>query len=283
MRKDWNRKPIIDTLPQGKRRILLRVSYDGSGFAGFQMQNNAVSVASCLQEAIKKITKEEVVIVSSGRTDSGVHAIGQYCHFDTASAIESKKFADAINANINGQIKVMSSTEVSGTFHARYSALAREYRYFFKEYQDCTVFDTGRLWQMKELPDIKVLNELACFITGDTDFKAFAVNEDRNKSTMRDVYISNFYQEGQTLVYRIIANAFLYHQIRSLAGTFIKIAQKATDKEQATDILKKIMCGEKTTVGIYTAPPWGLYFYDTVYNEEEWKVLSKDIEKGESN
>ena len=112
MRKDWNRKPIIDTLPQGKRRILLRVSYDGSGFAGFQMQNNAVSVASCLQEAIKKITKEEVVIVSSGRTDSGVHAIGQYCHFDTSSAIESKKFADAIKRDYKSACPTTRWTDI---------------------------------------------------------------------------------------------------------------------------------------------------------------------------
>lgn len=280
MRKDWNRKEIHDILPLNKRRILLCVSYNGSGFSGFQKQSNALSVATCIEEAIKKITGEIVIISPSGRTDSGVHAIGQYCHFDTSSIIPSERFAAAINANISGQIKVMSSTEVSGTFHARFSALAREYRYFLKEYRHCTVFDEGRVWQMKELPDISTLNALSSIIKGETDFRAFAVNEDKNKSTMRDVYVSEFYKDGDTLVYKIIANAFLYHQIRSLVGTFIKIAQKTTCKDEAVCVLKKIMNGESACIGIYTAPPWGLYFYNTIYSEDEWKVLSKDIEKG---
>lgn len=280
MRKDWNRRESINTLGEGERRILLALSYDGTEFSGVQKQNNAPSVALSLENAIEKVTGEKVVIVPSGRTDSGVHAISQYCHFDTKSKIPSERFAFAINANIEGKIRVHKSSEVSGTFSARFSSLAREYRYFIKEYDDCTVFDEGRVWMIKKIPSLDTLNALGAEVKGETDFRAFAQGDDRTKSTKRDVYVSEFYKEGNTLVYKIVANAFLYHQIRSLVGTFIKIAEKTKDKEEAHFTLQKLMNGEKSNVSVYTAPPWGLYFYATVYNEDEWKVLSRDIEEG---
>ena len=278
MRKDWGKRGVNDTLENGQKRIVLSVSYNGVFFQGWQSQENGLGVQDVLERAIKKITNENVRLFASGRTDTGVHAISQTCHFDTFSTIPSDRIKFAINTNIDSGVKVMESYEVDGTFHSRFSALAREYHYVIKEKDKCNVFDDKRVWGVKNVPDIHALNALAKKIEGEHNFSFLSLKEDNGKSKYRDIYKSEFYQENDRIVYRIIGNAFLYHQVRSIVGTIIKICLKGRDIELAIDNLKNIMKENKRSNAIFTAPPYGLYFYRTVYNETEWKNLARDIE-----
>lgn len=279
MRKDWNRKTVDDKLEDGQKRVILSVSYDGTLFNGWQSQESKDAVQDALEEAILEITGENVHIYASGRTDSGVHAISQICHFDTFTHIPSERLKYAINAHLKKGVRVSYSKETDGRFHARFSSLAREYRYYIKEMDKCTVFDENRVWGVNGVPEIDMLNSIARLIEGEHDFAFLSLKEDDGKSTKRDIYKSEFFEEKGYIIYRIIGNAFLYHQVRSLVGTIVKIAKKYKSKDEAKQAFLSIMAETKRSNVIFTAPPYGLYFYNTVYNEDEWKVLSKDIEK----
>lgn len=278
MRKDWHRKEQENTLEEGKRRIVLSVSYDGMLFNGWQAQEDKSAVQDKVEEAILNCTGETVHLFASGRTDSGVHALSQTCSFDTSSTIPAERMKYAINANLPDGVKIMESHEADGFFHARFSSLAREYRYYLKERDNCTVFDENRVWGIKGMSDIDLLNALAKMLLGERDFAFLSLKEDEGKSTFRDIYKSEFYKSGDYTVYRIVGNAFLYHQVRSIVGTIIKVAIKEKDIQKAKASFDAIINQKKRSNAIFTAPPYGLYFYRTVYSEEEWKELSKDIE-----
>ena len=124
-RKDWHRPEV--EMPQDKRRIALLVSYDGGSWHGWQIQDNSPTVQETIEEALEKVLGERVFLQGSGRTDSGVHALGQVAHFDTSSSISAEKFAVILNTMLPGSVRILSSWEPEGVFHARFTAMAREY------------------------------------------------------------------------------------------------------------------------------------------------------------
>lgn len=281
MRSEWKRPDFKEELEEGVRRIRLDVCYDGTLFQGFQSQANKTSVEDALEEAIESLTGEKAKIFASGRTDSGVHALSQTCHFDTRSKIAIEKFPLALNAHLKDGVKVMRAIETDGSFHSRFSALAREYRYYMKFYKNYTVFNKNRALSLPfEINEetVSVLNKMAFLVKGERDFSFLSLREDEGKSLKRDIYVSEFYMDGEFLVYRIIGNAFLYHQVRSIVGTIIDTYRKSEDKSEAIKKFKSITENKKRTNEVSTIPPYGLYFYRTIYDEEEWKTLSYEIE-----
>lgn len=284
MRSDWKRPEFKVVLPSSIRRICLDVCYDGTPFSGFQSQKNKNAVEDYLEEAIFSLTKERVKVFASGRTDSGVHAFSQVCHFDTQSHIPIERFSFAINAHLKTPfIKVMNAIEVDGSFHSRYSALAREYRYYMKFNKNHTVFDNNRILAIPfEANDenLETLNRMASCIKGERDFSYLKLKEDEGKSAKRDIYVSEFFIENNILVYRIVGNAFLYHQVRSIVGTILNTFIKAKTSTSAIENFLKITENKKRENCIFLAPPFGLYFYRTIYDEKEWASLSKEIESG---
>lgn len=271
-RVDWNRPPI-KPLEEGKRRFALTVSYDGRAFNGWQRQKNGVGVEQVIEKALFKMLKKEIRIVGSGRTDSGVHAMGQVCHFDIDNPnIPAKAFLNVINCNLPPTIRILDCREVDGTFHSRYSAYARQYRYYFKRENEMTACDNGFISKAKKFPSLEVLNGFAKELLGTHDFTTFTSVGDMSPSKCRDIYESYWsFEEDKwgykVLTYTICGNAFLYKMVRSIVGTQMIFAVK----NKSVEDFKNALESKNRKLAETTASPNGLYLLRVSYDENEYK------------
>ncbi len=258
-------------MPLDKRRIKLVISYDGSLFHGWQEQKGEVTVQETIREALESFLGEKIELLGSGRTDSGVHALGQVGHFDTSSSLPADKFAVILNSRLPQSIRIISSKEVKELFHARYTAMAREYWYFIKSYGDMLPFDSMRFTAVKRLPDTALLNSYASLIEGTHDFTTFCSAGDICPSKFRDIYVSKWSEERDSflrpfLKYRVVGNAFLYHQVRSMVGTMVEAALAA----ESPDDFKKRLESRKRENALKTYPSHGLYLARISYDKDEY-------------
>ncbi len=276
-RSDW-RRPALEPLGEGLRRIRMTVSYHGGHYSGWQRQSNAIAVAQLLEEAVATLIDETVEIVGSGRTDSGVHALGQVCHMDIAnSRLPAKKFAVALNRILPPDIRILESSEVDGTFHARFTTMARTYRYYFKRHGDVNGFDATLVATVKEFPPKELLDAYAKIIEGTHDFTTFTGSGDLCESRMRDIYESYWRLEedrwgGELLSYTITGNAFLYKMVRSLVGTMMQAAHAGMGSEEFRALLE---ARERSGAG-RTASASGLYLYRISYDEDEYAWFEEE-------
>ena len=270
-RSDW-RRPPLNPLEEGSRRIRMTVAYNGQNYNGWQRQPNGLGVSERIEQEIQNIIGEKITLVGSGRTDSGVHSIGQVCHFDTFNQkIEGKVFAIALNSRLPTDIRIMESREVDGSFHSRYTAMGRTYRYYIKQEKEMTPFDAKQVAKVRKFPDIDLLNAYSAHIKGTHDFTTFTAKGDTSTSRWRDVYESYWRYEVdrfgmKVLVYTISGNAFLYRMIRSIVGSMLEFSEKGFD----ADFFKAVMESHDRKRSGRTAPPWGLYFYAISYDPEEY-------------
>lgn len=268
-RLDWHRPEVV--MPQDKRRIALTISYDGNKWHGWQVQDNADSVEGEIEKVLSIVTGENVFLQGSGRTDSGVHAIGQVAHFDTESKIPAEKFSIILNTKLPQSIRILSSWEPEGVFHARFTAMAREYWYLVKSYDNMLPFDSGRITGLRALPDIEVLNSYAKLLVGTHDFSTFCSSKDICESKVRDIYESEWKMEKDNygfplLKYRVAGNAFLYRQVRSMVGTML---DSALIGEDSSAFLERLEAKDREKA-LKTAPSDGLYLYRISYDEKEY-------------
>ncbi|WP_320129548.1 tRNA pseudouridine(38-40) synthase TruA [uncultured Sphaerochaeta sp.] len=270
-RSDWQRPPL-KPLVEGERRIMLKVAYNGTHYSGWQKQTNAHSVVGELEQALVKMLEESVVIIGSGRTDSGVHAIGQVCHFDILNKkIRGTSFAPALNRLLPLDIRILESCEVDGTFHSRFSTMARMYRYYIKEEKTVTPFDDHQVGKIRKFPEISLLQEYAEVIQGTHDFTTFTASGDICPSKCRDIYESFWSYEtdrwgSKVLVYTICGNAFLYKMVRSLVGSMIEFSEK---QRPVSDFIQALASKDRHLAG-RTASPWGLYLVRISYDKQEY-------------
>lgn len=269
-RTDWNRPPL-QPLGEGLRRIRLTVSYDGADYHGWQTQDNGVSVQGTLEAALETMLGEKIVVQGSGRTDRGVHALGQVCHFDLHASVPVKAFRPRLNSLLPPDIRVMDAQEVDGTFHARFTTMAREYRYLVKRQSDITAFDRKRVYAVRALPGLDVLNGYADEIQGTHDFTTFCAASDESPSRFRDIYESRWTLSKDAwgydlLVYTITGNAFLYHMVRSLVGTQLDAASRGWSREEFRAILE----AKDRSLALRTAPSEGLYLARISYDPDEY-------------
>ena len=266
-RCDWKR-PTDFPLQAGFRRLRITVSYDGAAFSGWQRQHDARSVQAEIEDALRTMLKTHVHVQGSGRTDAKVHAIGQVAHFDIENqSVPEQAFTLALNKLLPHDIRIIDSREVDEHFHARFTSVAREYRYYVKEEKDFTPFDRDRTAKMRIFPPLELLNSYASCIIGTHNFTTFSASADQSHSKIRDVYESRFFFEpsqwgGKQLVYLVSANAFLMHQVRSMVGTMLQFALKEIPVEQFRQILDacdRLQAGR-------TAGPEGLYLYRIDYD-----------------
>ncbi|MFA6891844.1 MAG: tRNA pseudouridine(38-40) synthase TruA [Sphaerochaetaceae bacterium] len=279
-RSDW-RRPVLVPLTPGMRRIRMTISYDGSRYRGWQSQRNGTSVQQKVEEALSSMLGETVAVHGSGRTDSGVHAIGQVCHFDIVSKLPVRAFKPRLNSLLPSDIRIMDAGETDGTFHARFTSMAREYTYLIKRAEELTAFDSGHVWAVRELPPEELLNEYATVIAGTHDFTTFCSSKDECSSKMRDIYESVWTMGKDVfgydlLRYRITGNAFLYHMVRSLVGTMVEFAacgKGAASFRAALEAKDRRACGR-------TASPYGLYLTRISYDPEEYQWFEEANENG---
>ncbi len=249
------------------RIIALRISYDGSGFNGWQSQTAAgVSAGRTVQTEIEKVLEKmhghPVALHGSGRTDAGVHAAGQVAHFQTdIQSIPAERFVPALNSSLSRDIRIQASWQERDEFHARFDARERTYRYFLYCGKQPLATEMPYVWYLGRWPDLQVLNRMASVLTGELDCSAFTAAGDQSRSRSRYLYGAHFFPEGEKLVFEISANAFLWKMVRSITGTLVHLEEKGMDSSCFRDIL---LSGERKRAGP-TAPAQGLFLWDVRY------------------
>lgn len=228
-------------------RIKLTVSYDGTSYCGWQVQSNGISVQQVLQEAISITTGEsDVKVIGSGRTDAGVHAVGQIAHFDTKSSIPPHKFFKAINVHLPIDIRVKDSELASDDFDARKSAKKKTYRYtlYLGEVEQPLKERYATFVERKT--DIEKMRSAAKLFVGEHDFKCFNASGGGAKTTVRTIYNIDIVEKDGDLKVFVTGNGFLYNMVRTLVGTILAVGQGEKTEE---DILEMLKTGDRNLCG----------------------------------
>lgn len=246
-----------------KRNIKLTLEYDGTNYYGWQKQPDATSVEEMLEKAIAKITKEEVNVTGSGRTDSRVHAMGQVANFYTDSKIPSEKFALALNSMLPKDISVKKSEEVSLDFHSRYDAIGKEYKYVIYNSKTRSPLKRNFAYHVNYDLDRKAMKTALNYFLGEHDFCGFMSTGSSIKGTVRTISYVNFVEDGDTLELTFRGNGFLYNMVRIIVGTVVDVGIGKIDKNSIADIIES---KERNRAG-HTAPPEGLYLSRVFYKD----------------
>jgi tRNA pseudouridine38-40 synthase len=246
-----------------RRRLKIVLSYDGTNFYGWQIQSNGRTVQGVLEKALTKMHKYPVRVAAAGRTDSGVHANAQVCHFDTDLNIPEIKFKNAINSFLPEDISIIESIFVEKSFHARYSAKRRVYKYYFTNFIGYTIFNRNYCTKVRNLPDLKILNECAASLEGIHDFTTFTCAGDQSRSRVREIYSAVIYPEGNLFVFKIEGSGFLWKMVRSIIGSIIHYASSNSGSAGFVEALNS----KNRELAGTTAPAKGLFFHRVYYEE----------------
>ena len=246
------------------RNIKLVIEYDGKEFNGWQKQPNKLNIQGTIERAIETITKEKVDLMASGRTDAGVHALGQVANFKTNSNIPIDKFAIAINSNLKKSIIIKSAEEVDEKFHSRLSCKKKTYRYIINNSKYGTAIYRNLETCIKEKLDIKKMKEAVKYFEGEHDFKAFKASGTSSKSSVRTIYKAEVIEKENDRIYvELTGNGFLYNMVRIIVGTLVEVG---IGKIQPEDIKKIIESKDRKNAG-KTLPPQGVYLLRVEYGD----------------
>lgn len=245
------------------RRIRIVIEYDGGAYVGWQLQENGVSVQQKLNEALSAVTKEQIRVHGSGRTDSGVHARAQVAHFDTDARMPASKFAIASNMRLPRDIRVLYSEEAPPDFHARFSAKNKTYRYAVQTGPHADVFTRGTALHVHFPLDFERMRLAAPDALGEHDFSAFMTAGSNIESTVRTITRSEWTREGAYLYYFVSANGFLYNMVRILVGTFLEIGE---GKRPQDAVARALVSKNRADAGA-TAPAHGLTLMRVQYED----------------
>ena len=257
--------PIIkEAPPAGTRRILLTVSYDGTNYAGWQLQENAVAVQQRLEEALEKLIHTPIRVTGASRTDAGVHAMGQRVHFDTASRIPADKYPFALNTCLPPDIRVLEGREVPGDFHARFDAKGKRYTYRIHNAPHASALYRNTTAHVPYKLDVELMRKALPDLLGTHDFAAFQAAGGTANTTIRTLTDVRLEQNGDLLTLTVCGNAFLYNMVRIIAGTMLDIGmgRKTPDAFQ-----KALETRDRLSLGI-TAPACGLELTKVYYEED---------------
>ena len=242
-------------------RYKLIVAYDGTNYNGFARQPNGVTVVETLEEAVEKIVQHKVYILGAGRTDTGVHAAGQCCIFDSETKVPVERLAKAINSQLPKDISVQSVEKVSDEFHPRFGAKRKTYRYqILNAKQRSPFLDKYTLLYPYEM-DLDKMRLAAEKMVGTHDFKCFCSSKTDVQDTVRTIYDINIYQQDELVTVDICGNGFLYNMVRIIIGTLLKVNE---GKLEPNDITRVIESKERNLAGP-TAPPQGLTMLKIIY------------------
>jgi len=248
------------------RQIKLTLSYDGTDFLGWQVQAEGATIQGALATAIGRVTGEKVLPQGSGRTDAGVHALGQVASFATASTIPVSNLRTALNDVLPAAIRVLDSQEVAADFHARKSAVGKTYRYRIFRGEVCPPFLARYVWHYPYPLDEAAMAGAAAGAAGEHDFTSFAaVDPERDagegKSNVREIFSSQWSRQGEEFVYEVRGNGFLHHMVRNLVGTFTLAGKGSLNDKGIRGILQ---AKDRSAAGA-TAPARGLYLVRVDY------------------
>ncbi|MEK7775562.1 MAG: tRNA pseudouridine(38-40) synthase TruA [Candidatus Zixiibacteriota bacterium] len=251
------------------RNIRLLIEYDGSAYAGWQAQAvGLVTIQTTIEEAIFKVTGERVRISGAGRTDAGVHAIGQVANFVSSHDIEPRRFALALNYHLPNDIHIRQSDEVPANFDSRRNATFRRYRYLIGRRRSALY--RSRRWEYTIDIDFDCLQRLAGMLHGEYNFASFCVTTSRKEDNTCCILFARWYQIGELWSFEIRANRFLHGMVRSLVGGMVNAATcipDANPRNLTPQSFQDILQGSTDERVVFTAPAQGLYLVSVGYHE----------------
>lgn len=234
--------------------------YLGTRYAGFQRQPGRMSVQGLLEQAVERVTGENVSVEGAGRTDAGAHALGQVVAFSTQSLLAPDRLRNALNAHLPADIRVISAREASESFHPRYDAISRLYRYLIWNREPASPFWATRSALVRQPLGAERMHEAAQSLIGTHDFSAF-VAATANGSRVRSMYSAAVQRDGNLVIVELEANGFMQQMARSIAGTLILVG---TGKLHPRDVPPILLSRDRSKAGP-TAPAHGLYLVDVRY------------------
>ncbi len=243
------------------RNLKIILAYDGAGFMGWQIQPGVRTVQETLESALENIFGHAVRVHASGRTDTGVHALGQVVHVHTSSPIPTSGLLRALNSKLPGEISILSVEDVDLNFHARFMAKSKKYVYIIDTSPFFSPFLARYAVHVKEPLDVSAMKLSAAYLKGEHDFTSFMGAGSSVKTTQRKILESEVFSHGERVFFYIHGSGFLRHMVRNIAGTLLLIGNGTRPPEDMVAILQK---KDRACAGP-TAPPQGLYLVGVDY------------------
>lgn len=246
------------------RNIRLTIEYDGKDFNGWQKQPNKLNIQGEIERAIEIITGEENIdLIASGRTDAGVHALGQVANFKTNNeSIPIEKFAIALNTKLKRSVRIKKAEEVDERFHSRYTCKRKTYRYIVNNNECESAIYRNFEYHMPIKLDIEKMKKAVKYFEGEHDFKAFKASGTSSKSSVRKIYLAEVKKTEEGRIYiELTGNGFLYNMVRIIAGTLVDVGIGKIKPEEIPSIIEN---GDRKLAG-KTLPPNGLFLMNVEY------------------
>ncbi len=274
-------------MPPPSRNIRLKLAYDGTNYVGWQVQKNGLAIQEVLERAIEKLTGEKCPVLSAGRTDSGVHALGQVANFHTSCGIPAANFRPALQAFLPHDIVVLEACEVPPEFHATFKAVRKQYRYLIDNSRVPLPFLSRYTWSLRRRLDDAAMHEAAQLLVGKHDFRSFETDWPNKVTSVRTVFEIKIARQpiwqlftgsnggppisadpagapdaaGDIICMDIIADGFLYNMVRSIVGTLVNVGRQKWSADEVARILK----AQNRSIAGSTAPACGLFLVEVWY------------------
>jgi len=249
-------------MADSNRNFKLTIEYDGTRYHGWQVQPNGPSIQQEIESAIETMTRRKVKLLGSGRTDAGVHALGQVANFTCTTAITPEVFQKGLNSILPGDIVIRQVEEVPLDFHARYDAVSKRYRYHMLNHALPSAIERHHTWWIRSPLDLSAVREGMAHIVGERDFKAFEGAGSPRSSTIRRVIdIDLARQEAGGVTIDIHANGFLRYMVRNIVGTLVDVGLHKI----SPDHVKTILASRDRSKASATAPARGLFLMEVYY------------------
>jgi tRNA pseudouridine38-40 synthase len=246
-------------------RYKLTIQYDGGPFVGWQRQANGRSVQQAIEEALTRLTGEAVTLRGAGRTDAGVHALGQAAHLDLFRDWRGDKLRDGLNAHLRPEpVAILSAESAAPGFDARFSAIKRHYRYRIVTRRAPPALDRGRVWHLMRELDAVAMHRAAQRLLGTHDFTTFRSTECQAKSPVRTLERLGVLKRGEEIIVSATARSFLHNQVRSIVGSLKLVGE---GKWTPDDMTRALQARDRAASGP-VAPPQGLYLVRVDYPED---------------
>lgn len=220
------------------RNIKLIIEYDGKGFNGWQKQPNKLNIQGEIERAIEEITGESIDLIASGRTDAGVHSLGQTANFKTESKIPIEKIPIAINSKLKQSIIIKSAEEVDERFHSRYNVKSKKYRYTINNSKYGSAIYRNVEYHFPIKLNIENMQKAAKYFEGEHDFKAFKASGTSSKSSVRKIYKAEVIKNEDRIYIELTGNGFLYNMVRIIAGTLLDVGMEKIEPEEVLNIIE---------------------------------------------
>ena len=249
-----------------QQRIAIAVEYNGSQFHGWQRQTKPAvpTIQQCLEQALSSVADHPVSLTCAGRTDAGVHAVGQLAHFDVSVSRELKAWVKGANSLLPASIRVLWAQHVDQQFHARFSAQSRRYQYWIHNSAERSGIFAGLVTHYPQPLDHQLMHDAAQSLLGEQDFTSFRALACESPTAMRNVYAVKVFRQRERVCIDIEANAFLLHMVRNISGSLMEIGAK----RQPVSWLKTLLAAKDRSLAAATARPDGLYLMAVSYPTE---------------